>query len=293
MCGVKGEVISMDMAVKFKGVPMRLAGRAIRVGMEAPDFRCVSRDMKEMRLSDFGDRVRIVTSFPSLDTPVCDLQVKEFNARAASLSPEVVILGISKDLPFAQKRFCDAHGIDKVELLSDYKYSSFGVNFGLLIRELNLLARSVVIVDRSNVIGYIQVVGELTAPPDYDGALKALEGILEKRGGAPAVALPGRCIPCEGGVPPLSAEEIGSMSSRIPGWKVVDGKRIVRELIFKDFSEARSFLDLVALIADEQGHHPDMTISYRRLTLSLTTHAAGGLTANDFIMAGIIDELRV
>ena len=141
----------MSKKITFKGSPLTLAGRALKIGSLAPNFRVTSQDLKEVTLSDFKGKIKIIASFPSLDTPVCDLQVKEFNKRAAQVSPEVAILGISKDLPFAQKRFCSMNEIKNETILSDYKFSSFGINYGLLIRELNLLARSVLIVDKNEI----------------------------------------------------------------------------------------------------------------------------------------------
>ena len=128
----------MPRVIYFKGSPLSLVGRILKVGSNAPDFRVVSQDLKEMSLSDFDGKVKVLTSFPSIDTPVCDQQIKEFNKKAGSLSKEVVILGISKDLPFAQKRFCESFDINGVTLLSDYKTSSFGINYGFLIKELKI-----------------------------------------------------------------------------------------------------------------------------------------------------------
>ena len=164
--------------IKFQGNPLSLIGREIKSGMKAPDFLVVNKDLKEVRLSDFGNSIKVITFFPSLDTPVCDLQVKTFNKKAANLSDDVAVIGISKDLPFAQARFCISNGIEKIEILSDYKYSSFGLNYGILIKELELLARGVVIIDQNNIIRYFNYVDELTNEPNYEEALKALEDVL-------------------------------------------------------------------------------------------------------------------
>ncbi len=134
--------------ITFKGEELTLVGRALKEGMKAPDFKAVSSDIKEVSLSNFSGKTKVITSFLSLDTPVCDLQVKEFNKRTVVLSSDVVILGISKDLPFAQKRFCEANDIKSVITLSDYRSSSFGINYGVLIKEMNLLARGVFILDK-------------------------------------------------------------------------------------------------------------------------------------------------
>lgn len=281
----------MVRKITFKSNPVTLVGRNLTELVQAPEFIVLSSELKEIRLSDFKDKIKIVTSFPSIDTPVCDLQIKEFNKRATSLNKDVIILGISKDLPFAQKRFCETFDIKNVYLLSDYKTSSFGLNYGLLIKELNLLARSIIIIDKSDIIRYIQVVSELTMPPDYGDALLNLKTIID----APEVKIdtksPGHCKPCEGGLPPMPKEKIQELLASFKGWEVIDDKKIVKEFKFNDFAGTKYFLDIVALLAQEQGHHPVMTISYNKLKITLTTHAVAGLSDNDFIMARIIDEL--
>ncbi len=280
----------------FKGSPVTLVGRVLKTGVEAPDFRLISGDMKEARLGDFKGKVKVITSFPSLDTPVCDLQVKEFNKRAAGLSGDAVIIGVSKDLPFAQKRFCESFDIKDITVLSDYKSSSFGINYGLLIKELGLLARAVIIVDKNDTVRYLQIVPELATPPDYRAALTELDLILKSTPSGDGVmlgeGLPAHCKPCGGGTPPLPREKADKLAAAYKGWQLVEEKKIVKEFIFKDFIEAKYFLDLISVIAEEEGHHPSMTLAYNKLKVTLTTHAAGGLTENDFIMAGHINSLE-
>ena len=282
----------MERKITFKTSPLTLVGRNLKLGSPAPDFSVVSQDLKEVRLSGFGAKIKVISSFPSLDTPVCDLQVKEFNKKANGFSEDIVVIGISKDLPFAQKRFCQENSIKNEIVLSDYKTSSFGINYGLLIKELNLLARSVLIVDKNNSLRYFKIVPELTSPPDYADALKNLEAVTKSPSQALKTDLPSHCKPCEIGTPPLAEDKIKRLLGRYAGWELVEGKKIVKEFKFKDFSEAKYFLDLVSLIAEEQGHHPTLTLIYNKLKITLTTHAAGGLTENDFIAAGIIDELE-
>ncbi len=281
----------MTGKITFKGSPLTLAGRVLKTGVIVPDFKVVSQDLKEISLRDFKGKIKILTSFPSLDTPVCDLQVKEFNKRATGLSADVVILGISKDLPFAQKRFCETFEIKNVTVLSDYKSSSFGINYGLLIKELNLLARSVLIVDKNDVLRYIQITGELTSPLDYEDVLKNLTDVLNNPSLPIKEELGSKCKPCLGVIAPLPKDKIEKLLDKERGWELIKGKKLVKEFKFKDFLEAKYFLDLISVIAEEQGHHPGLTIIYNKLKVSLTTHAAGGLTENDFIMAKIIDEL--
>ena len=169
----------MAKVIHFKGNQLTLIGRTIKVGVPAPAFKVISQDLKEITLADFKGKIKILTSFPSLDTPVCDLQVKEFNKKASGLSGDVAIVGISKDLPFAQARFCHDNEIKNISVLSDYRFTSYGVNYGLLIKELNLLARSVIMVDKKDIIRYIQIVDELTTPPDYEDVLNNLKEVLK------------------------------------------------------------------------------------------------------------------
>ena len=283
----------MCSKVAFKGTPLMLAGRILQAGNAAPDFVVTAQDLSGKRLVDFKDKIKVLTSFPSIDTPVCDLQVKEFNKKASSLSAEVLIIGISKDLPFAQKRFCEAFDIKNVTLLSDYKTSSFGINYGLLIKELNLLARSVIILDKNNTIRYIQIVPELTNQPDYNEALGKLEEVVKEPILRQAKSVLRHCVPCEIGTPPLPKEKIDELFSGLNNWELVDNKKIAKEFKFKDFAEAKYFLDILSLIAEEQGHHPGFNLTYNKLKVTLTTHASAGLTENDFIMAGIIDSVGI
>lgn len=281
----------MKRVVHFKGDPLTLVGRVLAEKVSAPNFHAIGNDLKEVSLDDFKNKVKILTSFPSLDTPVCDLQVKEFNKRAAEFSKDAVIVGISKDLPFAQSRFCEANNIKQVTTISDYKYSSFGINYGLLIKELNLLARAVLIVDKSDVIRYIQIVDEITNQPDYEVVLKSLEDILKNPVSDAKEKMPSHCKPCEIGSSSLPKEKVESLIAQARGWELIEDKKIRKEFKFEDFIETKYFFDLISIISEEQGHHPTMTIIYNKLRVTLTTHAAGGLTDNDFIMAKIIDEL--
>jgi thiol peroxidase len=281
----------MARIVTFKGKPVTLVGRGLKTGMIAPDFRVVSADAKETRLYDFKEKIKVINFFLSIDTPVCDLQVKEFNKRATGFSSDVVVLGISKDLPFAQKRFCEANNIKSVLTLSDYKFSSFGLNYGVLVKEMNLLGRGVVIIDKNNVIRYFRIVEELTTPPDYEDALKNLTEIIKNPALTVKEELPSKCKPCEGGLPPLPKQTVEKLIAQYRGWELEEDKQLVKKFKFKDFQEAKYFTDLVSIIAEDQGHHPKLTLDYNRLKITLTTHAAGGLTENDFIMARLIDEL--
>ena len=160
----------------FKGDPVTLLGSELKIGDQAPDFRVVDTDLNPVSLVDFKGKTKIICTVPSLDTPICDTEIRRFNQEAAQLPDSVVVLTISLDLPFAQKRWCGGAGIDRVKILSDYQDRSFGLAYGALIKELKLLSRSIFVVDADDTIRYIQHVSEITEEPDYVAALDAAKG---------------------------------------------------------------------------------------------------------------------
>lgn len=164
--------------VKAHGNPVTLAGFELRVGDKAPDFMVIDGNLKEIRLKDFAGKIKLISVTPSLDTPVCDMQARRFNQEAAKLPDGVVVLNISMDLPFAISRFCTTAGIDKVNAYSDHRDASFGSAYGVLIKELRLLSRSIFIIDKDDIVRYIEIVPELTEHPDYDRALKEANKLL-------------------------------------------------------------------------------------------------------------------
>ncbi|MBU1452929.1 MAG: thiol peroxidase [Proteobacteria bacterium] len=170
--------MSDDKQVTMHGNPLNLVGEAVAVGQAAPDAELVNNDLAPVKISDYLGKVVVISVVPSLDTPVCDLQTRRFNSVAANLGGDVVILTISMDLPFAQKRWCGAAGADAVVTLSDHREAAFGLAYGLLIKELRLLARAVLVLDREGKITYIQRVLELTNEPDYDEALAAVKDVV-------------------------------------------------------------------------------------------------------------------
>lgn len=163
--------------VTMKGNPLTLMGVAPKAGDQAPEFTVLDNNLTPVRLASYSGKVIIISSVPSLDTPVCDLETRRFNQEAVGLGGDVVILTVSMDLPFAQKRWCGAAGVDKVVTLSDHRDASFGTAYGVLIKELRLLARAVFVLDRKGVIRYVQVVKELTQEPDYEAVLKAVKAL--------------------------------------------------------------------------------------------------------------------
>ena len=167
--------------VTFKGNPVTLLGPALKVGDKAPDFQVVDTGLNPVSLADFRGKTKIICAVPSLDTPVCDAETRRFNQEAPGVGADVVVLTISLDLPFAQKRWCGAAGIDRVQVLSDYRERSFGLSYGVLVKELMLLSRSIFVVDGDDTITYLQHVAEIVDEPDYAAALDAAKGQIAVR----------------------------------------------------------------------------------------------------------------
>jgi thiol peroxidase len=157
-------------ATTMRGNPLTLIGPELKTGDSAPDFKLVDNSLKNVSLADTGRNVRIISVVPSLDTPVCDAQTKRFNEEAAKL-PGVDILTVSMDLPFAQKRWCGAFGVDKVKMLSDHRDGSFGTNYGTLIKDLRIESRAIFVLDQKNTIRHAEYVKEVADFPNYDAAL--------------------------------------------------------------------------------------------------------------------------
>ncbi len=170
-------------AVTMRGKPVTVIGPELKVGDKAPEFQCVDSTMKPASLAETGDRVRIFSVVPSLDTPVCDAQTKRFNDEAARL-PGVDIYTVSVDLPFAQKRWCGAFGIDRVKMLSDHRDTSFGTNYGTLIKKLRIESRAIFVLDRDNVIRHVEYVKEVGDHPNYESALKTARALAGAAQGA-------------------------------------------------------------------------------------------------------------
>lgn len=168
------EVKETSGIVTMQGKPVTLLGEQPALGAPAPEFKVVNGEFKPVRLADFKCRVRLISAVPSLDTSVCALQTQRFNKELAGLPASVAVLTISMDLPFAQKRFCEAEKIDRALVLSDHVWREFGTNYGLLIKDFGLLARAVFVVDAQGLIAYRQIVPELTLHPDYEAALNAV-----------------------------------------------------------------------------------------------------------------------
>ncbi len=163
--------------ITFQGTPLTLLGEEIIVGAQAPSFTAVNTELAPISLDDYAGKVRVLSVMPSVDTPVCANQTRMFNKEAASMK-DVVVLTLSVDLPFALGRFCAAEGIENAVTLSDYKELDFGLKYGFVLKELRLLSRGVVVVDRDGVVRYVEYVKEVTDDPDFAAAVEAIRKVL-------------------------------------------------------------------------------------------------------------------
>jgi thiol peroxidase len=164
--------------ITMKGNPLTLVGNEVKVGDPAPDFLVVANDLSDFPFSSLHGQVCILSSVPSLDTPVCDFETRRFNEEATGLGPAVNILTLSMDLPFAQKRWCGAAGVENLKTYSDHRAAAFGLAYGVLIKELRLLARAVFVVDQGGLVQHAQLVPELANEPDYEAVLQAVRRLI-------------------------------------------------------------------------------------------------------------------
>lgn len=162
----------------FKNGPVTLIGNEVKVGDQAPDFKVLANDLSEVTLKNVEGKIALFSVVPSLDTGVCDQQTRKFNEAAAEFGDNVVVYTVSMDLPFAQKRWCGAAGIENVITVSDHRNASFGEAYGVLIEELRLLTRSIFVVDATGKVAYVEYVPEATNHPDYDAAIAAVKALV-------------------------------------------------------------------------------------------------------------------
>ncbi len=166
-----------ENAVTLGGNPLTLVGPELKKGDQAPDFNCVQSLGSEVSLESFGDDIKVFNVVVSVDTPVCDVQIRRFNEEAAALSDSVRIITVSMDLPFAQSRYCTAAEVQSVSTVSDYQYASFGEAYGVLIKENRLLCRAIFVAGGDNTLEHVEYVGEIAEEPDYGAALEAIKSI--------------------------------------------------------------------------------------------------------------------
>jgi thiol peroxidase len=165
--------------ITAKGNPLTLIGAEIEAGTKAPDFSVVDNEQKPVSFKELAGKVKLFSVVPSLDTPVCDLQTQRFEAEAANVTGDVGIYTFSMDLPFAQKRYCGAHAINKIKTLSDHREASFGMAYGVLIKENRLLSRAIFIIDAGNTVRYVEYVKDISTHPDYTKAIEVLKEIVK------------------------------------------------------------------------------------------------------------------
>jgi thiol peroxidase len=172
--------MSRPGAVTFKGNPLTLAGEAVVVGKPAPDFKLARYEggMQEVTLADLKGKPTIISVVPSLDTPVCQIQTKKFNEELGKLGDKINAVTVSVDLPFAMNRFCGAENIKNLKSLSDYKDRNFGKSWGMLIEELQLLARGTFVLDKDGTVVYAEQVKEVAEEPKYDASLAKLKELV-------------------------------------------------------------------------------------------------------------------
>jgi len=170
--GVRTDVVT------WRGEPMILGGNPPAMGAPAPDVILIDNDLALFALSSLKGKICVVSAVPSLDTPTCDMETRRFNSEAASLGDDVVILTVSMDLPYAQKRWCGAAGVDRVVTLSDHRDGSFGEAYGVMIGERRLLTRAVFVIDREGILRYEQIVPEIAQEPDYDAVIEVVRDLL-------------------------------------------------------------------------------------------------------------------
>lgn len=189
-CLLAGSAMAADLTaslpsrmseIKAGERPLELQGTPAQLQQLAPEFKVVDAGFKAVKLSDFAGKTVLISVVPSLDTGVCSIQTKKFNQEVANLPKDVVLLTISTDLPFAQKRFCQKEQVDKLMVLSDAVWGDFGSNYGLRIKDMGILARAVLIIDRSGKLVYQQLVPVLSQEPDYTAALAMAKQFADKK----------------------------------------------------------------------------------------------------------------
>lgn len=168
----------MKKDIKMNGLPAQVTGAELKKGDKAPDFTLVDNALNPVKKSDFEGKVLVISCVPSLDTPVCDVETRRFNVEADKLPGDVVVLTVSRDLPFAQARWCAASGVSKVVTVSDYRDFGFARDYGVLLEDLGLLTRAVFVVDKQGTVQYVQFVPEVTHEPDYAAVLAEVKKLM-------------------------------------------------------------------------------------------------------------------
>lgn len=169
---------TINKNITFKGNLITVSGTELKAGDSAPSFKLTGLGLEDVTIDEYSGKILILSVVPSLDTPVCSVQTKKFNVEAGKLSEKIVILTVSMDLPFAQKRWCGLEEVENVQVASDYKYRDFGSKYGVIISELGLLTRAVFVIDQNKKVAYVEYVKEVTEEPDYSAALQAAQRLV-------------------------------------------------------------------------------------------------------------------
>jgi thioredoxin-dependent peroxiredoxin len=269
-------------SVTLKRKPVNLAGSQVQIGDQAPPFKAISNDLKLFQLRDISSPYKVITSFPSLDTPVCDLQVKQFNHHASELSGEVTVVGISKDLPFAQQRFCSMNEIENVKVVSDYRFTSFGYHYGVLVEELNLLARTVFIIDSQNVIRYIQIVDEISKEPDYQDALDKLDKIINQ-----GSEISDKIKSSQ------KYDHIRDVTDQFDRWELTPEDNLTATFKLPPEKSPRFLVKAVVVISDEYDFQPYITLRENILNLKLNNSRKIDISDNFINFLKSIDRIKI
>lgn len=168
----------MSKDIKMNGFAAKVVGAELKKGDKAPDFTLINNALEPVKKSDFEGKVLVISCVPSIDTPVCEMETRRFNVEADKLPGNVIVLTVSRDLPFAQARWCAANGVEKVMTVSDYRDFGFARDYGVLLEDLGLLTRAVFVVDKQGIIQYIQFVPEVTHEPDYQAVLEEVKKLI-------------------------------------------------------------------------------------------------------------------
>ncbi|MBD3246075.1 MAG: hypothetical protein GF333_03595 [Candidatus Omnitrophica bacterium] len=266
-------------------------GRALDLGMQVPDFRAIDGRDHVCMLSGFGAKAAMIFSFSSLDDAVIQHDLSLLESLSRTYGDTLNFFAVSMDFSQRLRQMQKDDRAGGVHFLSDRRFASFGANYGVLTRE-RLLVKALFMSDAGGRIRKIHefAAGEETIEDVHSSdELFALVQNPHQQSAEKEHAA--HCVPCEAGTPPLPEQERDSLFSRLDRWDLAEGRKLKKTFQRKNFREVKFFFDLIAEVSEEQGHHPTVTLSWNKIKVTLTTHAAGGLTENDFLMAGILDRI--
>lgn len=283
----------MSANILVNGITENLQGRQVTEGSPAPDFRVIDKHLEPVHLADFKNKYLLLTTFPSIDTLVCQRQMEEFNRLADDLPEHTLVLGVSQDLPFALSRYSEENNLYNIFFYSDYYYRSVAHTFGLGLEKTGILARSAVIIDTDGIIQKIYRAAELTKELNYEVIIDDFKNLIsEERIERKADTLE-KCVPCNGQTPVLNGKVLTELKETVNGWKIVNETVLEKVIPVADFTQAVVLAGAIGENAEAEGHHPDLELGYHSVKVKLSTHKVHGLTQNDFILARIIDHITL